>query len=233
MINKNSLLVLLLPIPFMYGCTSYSWEDAQKVDTHEAYQEYIEVNPEGEHVEEARERAEVRYWETVKYDSTEASFQAYLNRYPNGQFQNRAEEKLDQLARANLASEGRVTGSNVIIRRDHTTDSSSAGVVARKGTIVQILDFYSTENSKEAILSSDVKINQNGRQIDLASGKAVRILSDHIDSVEVSVSTAQHGIIEAKINKENVEPMSGERWYKITTRDNITGWIYGKFIKEL
>lgn len=231
--NKNFLLVLLFPVFLFYSCNSYTWEEAQQEDTYEAYQTYVEKNPEGEFVEEAQQLIELRYWESIRDDSSAAAFQTYLNRFPNGQFLTEAEEKIDQIARANLATEGRVTGSNVIIRSDHTTESTSVGVVAREGTIVEILDFYNSGNSKEAILSSDVSFVQNGQQINLTSGKAVTILSDQIDSVRVSVSTAQYGTVEVIISKENIEPMSGERWYEITTRDNITGWIYGKFIEEL
>lgn len=231
--DKKFLLPLLFSILFMYGCNSYTWEEAQQADTYEAYQEYIEVNPEGEFVEEARNLSEQRYWDSIRNDTSATSFQTYLNRFPNGEYRSEAETRIDQLARENLASEGRVTGSNVIIRSDHTTESASVGVVAREGTIVQILDFYSSGNSKEAILSSDVSVVTNGRQINLQSGKAINILSDRIDSVRVSISRTQYGTIETTISKEHIEPMSGEKWYQITTRDNITGWIYGKFIEEL
>lgn len=231
--NKKFLLALLFPILFIHGCNSYSWEEAQQVDTYEAYQEYIEVNPEGEYVEEARKLSEQRYWDSIRNDTSATSFQIYLNQFPNGEYRSEAEKRIDQLARENLASEGRVTGSNVIIRSNHTTESASVGIVAREGTIVKILDFYSSANSKEAILNSDVTVVANGRQINLKSGKAINILSDRIDSVRVSISGTQYGSIETTISKENIEPMSGERWYKITTRDDITGWIYGKFIEEV
>lgn len=231
--KKFFLLVLLLPNLFLSGCNSYTWEDAQQTDTYEAYQEYIEVNPEGEYVDEARNLLELRYWESIQNDSSTTAFQAYLNRFPNGQFQSEAEERIDQLARENLSSEGRVTGSNVIIRSDHTTESASVGMVASEGTTVQILDFYSSGNSREAILSNDVSVVQNGRQMNLTSGKAITILADEIDSVRVAISGTQYGNIEVSVSKEDIEPMSGERWYKVTTRDNITGWIYGRFIEEL
>ncbi|NIU01713.1 MAG: hypothetical protein GWN01_12615, partial [Nitrosopumilaceae archaeon] len=107
------------------------------------------------------------------------------------------------------------------------TESSSVGVIAREGTIVQILDYYSTGSSREAILSSDLSVFKNGRQINLTSGKAITILSDQIDSVRVAISGTQYGNIEVTVSKEDIEPMSGERWYQITTRDDITGWIYG------
>lgn len=231
--NKNFYRIVLFLALLLYGCNSDTWEETQQTDTYEAYQVYMEEYPESEHVEEARRLAELRYWESVSSDTTATSYHTYLNRYPNGQFQAEAEEKLNQLARENLASEGRVTGSGVIIRSDHTTESSSVGVVAREGTIVQILDFYSSENSQEAVLSRDVNVEDNGRRIELLSGKALTILSDKMDSVYVSVSTAQYGTIEITLSKEHIEPMRGQKWYKITTRDNITGWIYGRFIEEL
>jgi hypothetical protein len=132
-----------------------------------------------------------------------------------------------------MATEGRVTGSNVIIRSDHTTESRSAGVVAKEGTKVQILDQYSTGDSKEAILKRDITIEKNGNQINLPQGKALKILSDRDDSVHASFSTPDYGSTEAIISKNDIEAMSGQKWYKIRTNDDITGWIYGKFIEEL
>ena len=233
--NKKFFQIFLMLILLMYGCNSETsaWEETQQTDTYEAYRAYLQKYPGGEHVEEARTLSEQRYWQSISDDTAATTFTAYLNRYPEGQFRTEAEEKLSELARENLASEGRVTGSGVIIRSDHTTESSSVGVVVREGTIVQILDFYSTESSKEAIMSGDVSIVENGRRINLSSGKAIKILSDRIDSVEVSFSTAQYGTVKTTISKKNIEPMSGQKWYKITTRDKITGWIYGKFIEEL
>lgn len=233
--NKIFFHVLLVLTLFIYGCNTESsdWEETQQTDTYEAYRAYIDEYPGGEHVEEARTRAEQLYWQSISDDTTASTFQNYLNSFPNGQFQTEAEEKLSQLAKKNLASEGRVTGSGVIIRSNPTTASTSVGVVAREGTIIQILDFYNTDDSMEAILSSDLSILKNGQRINLSSGKAIRILSDQIDSVQVSISTAEYGTVEATISKENIEPISGQKWYKITTLDNITGWIYGRFIEEL
>lgn len=217
----------------MLGCSSSTWEDAQQADTYEAYQAYIEDNPEGEHVEEAQKRAENRYWNSVKDDTTAAAFEKYLEEFPDGEFQSEAQRKLNRISLGSLATEGRVTGSNVIIRSDHTTESSSAGVVAREGTKVQILDQYNSGDSKEAILKRDVTIVKNGNRINLPAGKAVRILADRNDSVHASFSTPDYGATEATISKDDIEAMSGERWYKIRTHDDITGWIYGKFIEEL
>lgn len=216
------------------GCgSSTTWEEAQETDTYEAYQSYIEDNPEGEHVEDARKRADNRYWMTAKNDTTARAVENYLDEFPNGQFRSQAETRLKQLSQANRAVKGRVTGSNVIIRSDHTTESSSAGVVARKGTVVQILDQYSSGSSKEAILKRNITIVENGNRMNLSKGKAIRILTDRNDSVEASFVSPEFGPTQAVISKNDIEAMSGQKWYKIQTNDDITGWIYGKFIEEL
>ncbi len=121
----------------------------------------------------------------------------------------------------------------MIIRSDHTTASSSAGVVANEGTVVEILDRYIAGNSVEAILKNAVTVEVRGERIQLPSGKAIRILSDQNESVRASFITTQFGRAEATIDKADIEPTEGQTWYKIRTTDGITGWIFGKFIEEL
>ena len=74
---------------------------------------------------------------------------------------------------------------------------------------------------------------KNGGRIELSGGKAVQILADYSDSVRAAFTTSGYGAMEAKISKKDIEAISGQKWYKIHTRDGITGWIYGKFIEEL
>ncbi|MCW9706319.1 SH3 domain-containing protein [Fodinibius salsisoli] len=227
------LIVALSGLGFIYGCSSSTWEDAQQADTYEAYQAYIEDNPNGEHLEVAKIRSDSLYWATIQNDTTAQRFESYLNQFPDGQFKSEAQIKLNQISSSSLAAEGRVTGSNIIIRSDHTTESSSAGVVAKEGTVVQILDQYKTGSSSEAILKRDITVDYEGRSITVTSGKAIRILADRSDSVEASFSVSNYGVIEATISKNDIEAMSGQKWYKIHTKDGITGWIYGKFVEEL
>ncbi len=227
------VLTSLSGLGLLYGCSSSTWEEAQQADTYEAYQAYIEDHPDGEHVETAKIRSDSLYWASIQNDTTAQSFESYLSKFPEGQFQSEAQVKVNQLSAGGLASKGRVTGSNIIIRSDHTTESSSTGVGARKGTVVQILDQYETGNSSEAILKRDVTVDYNGSPINVTSGKAIRILSDRSDSVQASFSVPDYGMIEATISKSDIEAMSGQKWYKIHTTDGITGWIYGKFIEEL
>src|SRR5699024_6671146 len=174
----------------MFGCSSSTWEDAQQTDTYEAYQTYIDDNPGGEHIKEAKKRADARYWNAIETDTTARAFEEYLDKFPGGQFQAEAQKRITQLSGSGgVATEGQVTGSNIIIRSDHTTQSPSAGVVANEGTIVQILDRYQSGSSKEAILKHPITVVHNGSRINLSGGKAIRILEDHNDSVRASFST--------------------------------------------
>lgn len=224
------LLIAVAGILPLAGCSSSTWEDAQQADTYEAYQAYIEANPDGDHIAEAQIRADSLYWNSIKNDTTAPDFQKYLDEFPNGEFRSEAQTKLRRFSP--LAAKGRVTGSSIIIRSNHTTESSSVGVVAKEGTIVQILDQYSAGNSNEAILKRTLTVVKNGDQVTLPSGKAMRILADQSDSVRVSFST-NDGTVEATVSKDDIEAMSGQTWYKIKTNDNIVGWIYGKFLEEL
>lgn len=228
------MIAAIIAVSQLVGCNSGStWEEAEQAGTYEAYQNYIESNPGGEYIEEARERADSLYWESVADDTTANAFETYLEEFPEGRFRSDAQAKIDQLTRSTLPTEARVTGSGVIIRSDHTTASSSAGVVAREGTIVEILDRYIAGNSTEAILKNAVTVEIRGEQIQLPGGKAIRILEDQDESVRASFITTQFGRAEATIDKNDIEATDGHTWYKIRTTDGITGWIFGRFIEEI
>jgi hypothetical protein len=216
----------------LYGCSSKStWQKAAQTDTYQSYQNYIETNPKGEHLAEAKKRADSRYWKSIKDDTTGKTFQQYLKKFPHGQYRAQAKTKMNQ--HEGLAAKARVTGSGVIIRSNHTTSSASKGVVAKKGTVVQLLDRYKPGSSNGAILKRKVTVEAHGARINLSKGKAIHVLAEQDDSVHASFVTSQFGGTEAWISKDAIEAMSGHTWYKIRTTDDITGWIYGEYIDPL
>jgi hypothetical protein len=226
--------IILIGLSQLFGCSSHeSWKEAQKSDSYQAYHQYIKDNPDGSHLSEAKKRADQRYWESVKGDTTAKSFQKYLDKFPHGQFEDQAKAKIHRSSDQGLAAKAHVTGSGVIIRSDHTTSSLSKGVVAKKGTVVQLLDQYSPNKSNGAILKHEVTVVVHGKHIKLDKGKAIHIRSKRGDSVRASFTTNEFGGSEAMISKDDIEAMSGQKWYKIRTTDGITGWLYGKYIKEI
>lgn len=233
-IIKLFVAIVLCGVTFV-GCgNGITWQEAREKNTYEAYQTYIETHPEGKHIKKARKLAEGLYWNKIKEKKEAAVFKKYLDQFPNGKHKLEVQTKLNQLlSGGGHATKARVTGSSVIIRSSHTTDSPSVGVVAREGTIVQILDLFNTGSNNGAILKKGITVVDHGKQYDLSQGKALQILTDLKDSVQVSFATTNDASVEVIISKEVIESMSGQMWYKIHTKDDITGWIYGEFIEEL
>jgi hypothetical protein len=226
--------IIFIGISQLWSCNSHeTWKNAQKSDTYQAYKKYIKDNPKGNHLAEAKKQADQHYWNSIKNDSTAKSFQQYLKLFPQGQFRSQAQAKVHRLTHHGLAAKARVTGSGVIIRSDHTTSSLSKGVVAKKGTIVQLLGQYEPNSKNGAILKHTVTVVVHGRHIQLAKGKAIHILGRQGDSVKASFITNEFGSSEGLISKDDIQVMSGQKWYKIRTTDGITGWLYGKYIKEM
>lgn len=239
--NINYKRIFVTPIIFVGLCLTLSncndsitWEEAQKADTYQAYQRYIKSHPDGKYIAKAQKLAESSYWNSIEQDTTAKKFKTYLKKFPDGAHKLKAEIILNQLvAGGKLATKAKVTGSSVIIRSNHTTDSPSVGVVAREGTIVQLLDWYSVGGNNGALLKQRITVVHDGKQYVLPQGKAIQILLDLKDSVHISFASPHNASVEVNISKDVVESMSGQMWYKIHTKDGITGWIYGKFIKEL
>jgi|GEM_PF-1368294 len=229
MIGSCMILILLMG---SYACSSSTWEDARQSDTYEAYQAYIKAHPDGKHLEDAKKRAEQLLWAAAKEDTTAESIEKYLTCFPEGEHHSKARAKLDRI-NSSTSPTGRITGSSVIIRSDHSTESPSVGVVAKEGTEVSILKKFNSSNSNEAILEHKVTIKKNGKTIHLSSGKAVSVLKDLKDSVRIFFRSSTYGNTETTISKGAIEAIGGEEWYKVNTTDDITGWIYGKFVEEI
>lgn len=77
------------------------WDRAQKKDTIERYEDYLQRFPEGEHAERARLRlatlrkVEEELWSKVGDPPSEAALKAYLARFPEGPHAERAESLLE------------------------------------------------------------------------------------------------------------------------------------------
>jgi ankyrin repeat protein len=163
--------------------------------------------------------------------------------YGNGQFYRRDDLNInyyscDQSRTTNSSefkksNNARVTGSDVIIRSDHTTESDVAGVVEQEGSEVKILDEYYPDNASEAILSQSITVYENGESIELNKGKAVTIISGRGNQVRVSFAHADYGKVTTDIDSDYLEGISGQKWFQVRTSENTTGWIYGQFIEEL
>jgi|AntRauTorckE6833_2_1112554.scaffolds.fasta_scaffold07133_6 tetratricopeptide (TPR) repeat protein len=143
------------------------------------------------------------------------------------------ENEAQPSAEASNSNMARITATDLNIRSEPTTGSKVIGSIEDRGTQVTVLDVYYPANEDEAILNSAVTINEQNKNIEINSGKALKIISDSGDSYYVSLQFPDYGEIRTSISKSAIERIGGNEWYKIRKADNTTGWVYGKFVDKL
>jgi len=131
----------------------------------------------------------------------------------------------------------KITGGSVHLRRDHSTTAGSLGLIGG-GEIVEIIDQYAPEgNYSEAILKTPVKFyyeNSSAVAFTLVKGKAVQVVGEIDDVYRISFvddRTRKTGY--ATIEPNNLEFISGELWYYVSTSSGKKGWVFGKYVERL
>lgn len=126
-----------------------------------------------------------------------------------------------------------ITSSNVIFRSSHSTNSASLGKF-KSNERVEILDEYSPDNSNEAITRHTVQLyDDNGRTVyKLNPGKAVQIVDEYDVSYRVSFKDSRYGKLYAEVNADDLEFISGDKWYKVRRADGRIGWVFSKFVSR-
>lgn len=138
---------------------------------------------------------------------------------------------------ASSGNNGKINGNNVLVRSDHSIQGNRKAVLT-KGQLVKIVDEYRPEgNENEAILRSSTPFynDYSGNLVfTLNKGKAVMIESYEGNQYKISYEddkTGKTGF--AKISSSQLEFISGDVWYHITTSSGVDGWVFGKFIQKL
>jgi hypothetical protein len=131
----------------------------------------------------------------------------------------------------------KITGGKVHIREDHSTTAGSLGLI-KSGEIVSVFDQYTPEgNHGEAILRMPVKFYYENTDIvafTLIKGKAVQIVTEYNDYYRISfVDEKSRKTAYANINPNDLELISGELWYYISTSSGKKGWVFGKYIQVI
>ncbi|MEO8934040.1 MAG: SH3 domain-containing protein [Xanthomarina sp.] len=134
---------------------------------------------------------------------------------------------------ANL-KHGTITGSDIILRANPTTDSEILDVIKGSGEKVKILEILTVGNSTQAITKSEGQINIDGEFVKLPEGRAVNILARNDENKTATVSFNDANSIERTTNLDYkyLEFISDSEWYKVETQKAKIGWVYGKFINE-
>ncbi len=84
------------------GGEGRDWRSAEAADTVEAYDQFLEKHPEGEHVTQARARlgqlAEDREWQRATTADTAVAYRAFLAQHPNGKWAGEARIRVENFA---------------------------------------------------------------------------------------------------------------------------------------
>ncbi|MCU4137430.1 MAG: hypothetical protein MW689_001001 [Thermodesulfobacteria bacterium] len=72
----------------LVGCATpkKNWEKAQRLNTIEAYQEFLQKHPNSEFAYEAKRKIEELAWERTKEQNTIEAYQEFIDKYPQSEF---------------------------------------------------------------------------------------------------------------------------------------------------
>ncbi len=81
------------------GCvtTAFEWKDAQKEDSVEAYQAFIQKHPQSEYDSVAQQRIEQLQWNTTKNTDTIEAYHAFIQQYPQNEHLSDAKSRIEEL----------------------------------------------------------------------------------------------------------------------------------------
>ncbi len=124
-----------------------------------------------------------------------------------------------------------IIGHNVIFRENHSTTARVLGNFSNNEKVL-VIDEYRPINLNEAITAKPVRLyNAAGNSLyTLPKGKAVQIISTSDGYYEVSFKHTQYGVLYAKIYSDDLEIISGDKWYKVKRSNGKSGWVFSKFL---
>ena len=106
--NHKSLLLVIAMISllvgqllFLVGCATpkKDWEKAQRLNTIEAYEEFLQKHPDSEFAYEAKHKIEELAWERAKEQNTIEAYEEFLQKHPFSIFALDAKERIANLER--------------------------------------------------------------------------------------------------------------------------------------
>ncbi len=125
---------------------------------------------------------------------------------------------------------GVVNGNNVNMREEPNV-SAPAIKQLQKGEKVTIFAKTNSAETGDAVFSKQAQITtEEGKQIKLDSGKGIFIIEERENSYLVRYEIEDDKMITGTVDKDAVQRITGEIWYKVTNEDGITGWMYGKYV---
>ena len=128
-----------------------------------------------------------------------------------------------------------ITGTDIIMRSEHSTKSKIVGSFKEAGEKITLLDTY-TSKKQTILIKNEVIVNdRKGQGNILSKGKSVKIISINEEPpVEILISfITKNGETKEGVVPENALDYINESWYKVKRDNGEIGWVFGKFIKMI
>jgi len=127
-----------------------------------------------------------------------------------------------------------ISGTSVIMRSNHSTSAQVKGKFKSNERVLILDEFNPSNNSNEAITKTAVKLTDNNGNYKyrINPGKAVQIVDADEGVYDVKFYDKKYGYLYATINSEDLELLSGEKWYYVKRSNGTTGWVYSKFVNR-
>jgi hypothetical protein len=124
-----------------------------------------------------------------------------------------------------------IKGKSVIFRESYSTTSQKLGNLDENEQVV-ILSEYTPSNTNEAICNKEIKLyNSSGSYIyTIPSGKAVKVTGNNGNTYNISFDIPDYGKMSTKVNRSDIDFISGDKWYSIKRNTGETGWVYSKYV---
>nr|WP_321230746.1 hypothetical protein [uncultured Psychroserpens sp.] len=126
---------------------------------------------------------------------------------------------------------GYINGTNVIMRKEHSTQSKIIGSFKISGEKVAILDEYYSNNNEETLIDREIIVKTNiGTNYNLQKGKSVSILSRQNGNVKIQFKDKELRNLTTSINESHLAKTANSKWYQVKRNNGEIGWVFGKFI---
>ncbi len=126
---------------------------------------------------------------------------------------------------------GKINGTNVIFRKDHTTKSDIIGSFKNSGEEIKILGTY-IEEKGQALISENFTFSINSTDYEFKKGKAVDLIDENNGYYTVSFKDKDLNEQRVKLKADYVSVSDYSKWYKVKRTNGLIGWVFGKYIAE-
>jgi hypothetical protein len=209
--NVNSATRLLLSVTFIFiasiGCNQKT-EESEKIEKDAPIQEVAPRESEEERPVLSNEKELVSEKNTLE------------------------DELNDDPQPVSIDLPGIIIGKGVLMRSSYSTQSASKGTF-KQGESVWVIEELEPNNNNEGITKTYVKLyDEYGQHAEtLNPGRAVKIIAREGSKYKVSFMSTKRQKLTAKIDRSEIDIISGDKWYRVRRDNGETGWVFSKFLE--